>query len=431
MYDGPMNWLRRTGIISLVAALVVLLGAAGALAASASDVADEVSQTGFHLEGNVSITTSDASAVVTAARNNGSRFYLIVLQDAPPGGDTTFAEAVLDDLNVDGGTVLVLSQDDVGWVTDNDVVTEADMDAAFSYANDQGGNDADYAAAFVVGLFGAQAPATTAASPATTAAASSSSAGSSGGGSGIVWFLVFIVGVGLLLFWLVRRGNKQSANAAAEQIAKARAAVQKQVDAIANDILDMEDEVRVADNQEVHQLYDQASETYRTLEDRLQQADTPQELVDISNDLDVAIWQLDCAEAVLDGKPKPPKPEQKILEPPAPAPGDRVTIPAPRPDYQRRPSRRSSYMGSGMMDILIGVAGQVLTGGSTGRGRGGLGSMGGLFGTSNRRNSPPRSGGGGGVIPGPGSPVRRSSPRSSARRSSGGRSRGGGRRRHR
>ncbi|MGA9595494.1 MAG: DUF6676 family protein, partial [Acidimicrobiia bacterium] len=227
-----MNSLRRTGIISLVAALVVLLGAAGALAASASDVADEVSQTGFHLEGNVSITASDASAVVTAARNNGSRFYLIVLQDAPPGGDTTFAEAVLDDLNVDGGTVLVLSQDDVGWVTDNDVVTEADMDAAFSYANDQGGNDADYAAAFVVGLFGAQAPATTAASPATTAAASSSSAGSSGGGSGIVWFLVFIVGVGLLLFWLVRRGNKQSANAAAEQIAKARAAVQKQVDAI-------------------------------------------------------------------------------------------------------------------------------------------------------------------------------------------------------
>ncbi len=180
--------------------------------------------------------------------------------------------------------------------------------------------------------------------------------------------------------------------------------------------------MRVANNQEVHQLYDQASETYRTLEDRLQQADTPQELVDISNDLDVAIWQLDCAEAVLDGKPKPPKPEQKILEPPAPAPGDRVTIPAPRPDYQRRPSRRSSYMGPGMMDILIGVAGQVLAGGSTGRRR----RRSWLDGWFVRHRATPADStpaarsGGGGVIPGPGSPVRRSSPRSSARRSSGG-----------
>ena len=184
----------------------------------------------------------------------------------------------------------------------------------------------------------------------------------------------------------MRRGKKQTVNAAAEQLAKARMTIQKQVDAIANDILDMEDEVRVANNDVVDEYYNLASETYRTLGDRLQKADTPQELLGISNDLDVAIWQLDSAEAVLDGKPIPQKPEPRSLETAQPTTsGDRVTIPPQRTDYQRRPGRRSSYMGSGMMDILIGVAGQVLAGGAGRRGGGGVsGGLGGMFG---RRSS--------------------------------------------
>jgi hypothetical protein len=246
---------------------------------------------------------------------------------------------------------------------------------------------------------------------------------------------VIIAGLGLLLFWLMRRGNKQTVNAAAEQTAKARTAIQKQVDAIANDILDMEDEVRTAGNPEVDELYHQASDTYRTLEERLQQAGTPQELLDISNELDLAIWRLDCAEAVLDGKSKPAQPEPKRIEPATTASGDRVTIPAPRPDYQRRPSRRSSYMGSGMMEILIGVAGQVLAGGARGRRSGG--GLGGLLGTraGQRRDTTPTARGGGGVVPGPGSPMSRSTRRSTGRparrRSGGGRTRGGGKRRGR
>ncbi len=264
----------------------------------------------------------------------------------------------------------MISPDDVGWVTDNEGFTSNDLELAFEQANDQGGTDAEFAANMVVALFGSSATETTSA-PATTAAASSStSSSSSGGGSGLIWFFVIIVGIGLLLFWLVRRSKKQTVNAAAEQMAKARATVQKQIDAIANDILDMEDEVRVANNDEVHEYYNQASETYRTLGDRLQAADRPQELLDISNDLDVAIWQLDCAEAVLDGKPKPPKPEPKRMEPAQPTSTDRVTIPAPRPDYQRRSARRSSYMGPGVMEILIGVAGQVLAGGAAASRRG-------------------------------------------------------------
>ena len=241
---------------------------------------------------------------------------------------------------------------------------------------------------------------------------------------------MIIGGIGLLVFWLIRRSSKSTVNVAAEQMARARAVIQKQVDAVANDILDLEDEVRVADNAEADQFYNAASDTYRTVTERLQRAETPQQLLDISNDLDQAIWQLDCAEAVLDGKPKPSRPQRQEL-PAEPQPSrERVTIPAPRRETTRRPSRRSSYLGPGMLEMLIGVAGQVLAG-SRGRG-GGLGSM--LRIPSSRRpSSPPPSSGGGGVVPGPGSPVSRRSARSSrsssSRRRGGGRVRGGGRRR--
>ena len=406
--------------------LTIILGAGSASAADAGSVADAAAESGFYIERGTSISESDATEIVTAARNNGSRFYLVVLDDTPAGGNTTFAEAVYDDLGVSSGTILVLSSDDVGWVSEGEGFTEADLFSAADYAIEAGGSDAAFAANFVVGLFGE--PLT-----ATTAAPSAAAAESGGGGSGFLWFVIIIVGVGLLLWWLARRSRRQTVNAAAEQMVKARMAVQKQVDAIANDLLDMEDEVRVANNDEVDRFYNEAGETYRNVTERLQTVETPQHLLELSNDLDVAIWQLDCAEALLDGKPKPPRPEPKKLEAPR-SPEDRVTVPAPKPDYQRRSSRRSSYLGPGMLEILIGVAGQVLAGGGRGRGRsGGLGSM---FGSSSRprKSSTPQAKGGGGIIPGPGSRVtrRRSTRRttgSSSTRRSGGRIRGGSRRR--
>ncbi|MCP4306760.1 MAG: hypothetical protein GY926_03120 [bacterium] len=420
-----MNWIRRFGLLTGMFALLLVLGAPGASAAGITEVVDATEATGFYLDDGVTISSSDATEIVTAARNNGSRFYLVVLADTPLGGNTAFAEAVFDELNVDAGTILALSPEDVGWVTENEGFTEADMEEAYDSANAQGGTDAEYAANFVVSLVGIPV-----ATPATTSAPAESSGG--GGGSGFLWFILIVGGIGLVLFLVKRRGGAKTVNQMSEQMAKARMAVQKQVDAVANDILDMEDEVRVANNPEVDQFYNTASETYRTVTDELREAESPQQLVGLSNDLDLAIWQLDCAEAILDGKPKPPQPEPKRLEP-APSPSqDRVTIPAP--DYQRRPSRRSSYLGPGVTEILIGVAGQVLAGG--GRGRGGLGGM--LRRSPKQPTPTPRAGSGssgGDVVPGPGSPVPRStsSPSSSSssrkRRSGGGRIRGGGKRR--
>jgi hypothetical protein len=409
-----------------VSLLIAALGVGTATAADVGAVADAAADTGFYLDSGVSISEDDATEIVSAARNNGSRFYLVVLNDTPAGGNTAFAEAVYDDLRISAGTILVLSPDDVGWVSEGEGFTEAELFAAAELAIEAGGSDAEFAANFVIALLGSPVP--------TTATPSAAATESGGGGSGLLWFLVIIAGIGLLLFWLSRRSRKQTVNAAAEQLAKARMAVQKQIDAVANDLLDMEDEVRAANNDEIDRFYNEAGETYRNVTERLQDVETPQHLLELSNDLDVAIWQLDCAEALLDGNPKPPRPEPKRLEVPE-SPEDKVTVPAPKPDYQRRPSRRSSYLGPGMLEILIGVAGQVLAGGGRGRGRsGGLGSMFGGSARSARRSSSSAAKSGGGIVPGPGSPVprqssRRRSSRPSSPRRSGGRIRGGTRRR--
>ena len=122
-----MSWIRRTVSATFLVGALLVAGAASALTADIGSVVDEVSETGFYLDSGVSISESEATEIVSAARNNGSRFYLIVLAATPPGGNTVFAEAVYDELGISAGTVLVLSPEDVGYLTENEGFTETDM----------------------------------------------------------------------------------------------------------------------------------------------------------------------------------------------------------------------------------------------------------------------------------------------------------------
>lgn len=61
---------------------------------------------------------------------------------------------MFDALALNSGTVLVLSPDDVGWITDNDGLTAGDLETAFEEANNRGGDDATYVDTFLTSLFG-------------------------------------------------------------------------------------------------------------------------------------------------------------------------------------------------------------------------------------------------------------------------------------
>ncbi len=418
-----MTSLRK---LSTLLALMFAFSAsvASATAVEPDEIAEQVFTQGFYLEAGASITDAEASAIVSSARNEGSRYHLIVLVETPPGGDTAFADAVYDFMGIDSGTVFVLSEDDTGWVS-VDEFSEAELEDAFIVASDAGGSDAAYAANFTGALVGLDL------NVGSTAGGSDDGGGSSddgGGGSTFLWLILIVGGLGLLVWWMMRRSKARAAKATEIQFAEARAEIQVQLDGIANDILDMETEVRAANNATVDALFDEAGTTYNEASDELAKADSPQELLDLSNKVDLAVWQLDSSEAILDGKEAPPKPQPKKLAPPPqpkpsqPAPGGASSgssLP-PRPSYpkyQRRSTRRSSGLSPGMLEMLIGLGA-----GSMMRRRRGSSRTG--YSSSSSRSR-------GGVIPGPSSRGRSSSRRSSSSRSrgTGRRVRGGGKRR--
>jgi len=171
----------------------------------------------------------------------------------------------------------------------------------------------------------------------------------------VVGGLIAVVG-----FFVWRSGRKQKERSGA-RLDAAKAEVQKLLDAVANDILELEDEVMLSDNEEAQDHYERASATYAAAEKRLEQATKPLDLLELSNDLDVAIWELDCAEAVLDATDKPPKPEPRRPEPaPQPTPQPRPA-PAPGSGYSRRPNRRSSYVNRDMLNAILMAGAAVAT----------------------------------------------------------------------
>jgi hypothetical protein len=308
----------------------------------------------------------------------------------------------------------------MGYVGEGEFFNEGGLDRALDAAFNTDGSDFDLAAAFVAEAIGAATPQT-----------------SSGGGNGFLWFIVIGGGVVALMWWMSRRARAKQEAADENRLSQARLVIQEQLNDIANDVLAMEDEIRVADNARAGRFYEQATETYNDATEALPKTDTPQGLVDLSNKLDVAIWQLDSAEAILDDNPLPERPEPKRLPAPEPSPRSgrtapqaepsRTTVPGPSP-YQRRTTRRSSPKSGGtLMDLLILAGGSMMNQrrrsnrpGNTGGLGGGLGD---LFGR--RRQQPPRStprppssDSRSNPVPGPGRPAPPSSSGSAKSRSS-------------
>lgn len=379
---------------------VLLLSVGAALAqSSAADIASELERQGFFVEQGVPVSADDAGRLVGSARDAGEELYVVFLDNEPAAGASFFAESIVNELL--SGLVLVIAPESVGYSGQTTRATESEIASALDEALNRGSSDLDIASIFVSTL------------PGVDSAAVPGAGSGSGGGSGLLVIVVILVaGVGIFLFLNSRK--KTRGGSATTVLGKAKAEVQRMLSAVANDVLEMEDEVRSADNAKVDQFYKDASATYARSMEAFGTARTPQDLLALSNDLELAIWQLDSAEAILDGNELPPRPEPQRLEAPKPAPAV-PTLPAqqraqsgytsqlpPRPNYNRRSTRRSAPMGGGLMDLLVGA----ITAGAISSGR-----------SSRNRRRPVSSGN-----------VRRSRP-SRASRGSGKRIRGGGRRR--
>jgi len=330
--------MRR--LIFAVVALVVLVAAA-----SPAEVASVLEAQGFFVEAASNADPDAVEDAVVAARFEGGALSVAVLASEPAGGATIFAENTLDELG-GTGTVFTVGPETVGWASEGDLYTNEELDKATDASLD-GGSDTEVVELFVATLIdepvGAAEP---------------------GGGGGLPWgwILLFVVIAGGAFFlWRRSQSSKQNETAA---INAARDEVKKRLDDVANDIIDLETDVASSDIVAVPVLYKSATEAYSKALKEYERAETPSQLMATAEDLDQAIWQLDSVEALLDGKPAPPKPEKpKLPKPtvpprtstsPPPSGGSPLDTPprVPQPTY-RRPARRSSSNTSAILTGML------------------------------------------------------------------------------
>jgi len=353
-----------------VKVLLGLLSLILVVAATPAEVSTIVMQDGYFIEQGSDATVEVVSNAVSEARFAGGALSVVVLSEEPSAGATTFADAVLDQLVSGTGTVLVVAPDTVGWASKNDIWTKGQLDAALDASLDGSSSD-DVVSIFVSKLL----------------------APSSSGSSGILILVVIVVVLGGAFAYFALRASRRQKREAAEQVEELRATAQLQIDAIANDILDLEDEVKVAGNPEAREFYSAAVDTYTTASERLAAMSSGRQIADFDYELDLAVWRLDAAEAVLDGNPVPDKPAPPAYTPPPVLPeaqpqrssGRTTGVSAPLPQYERRSTRRSSF---GAQDMLTAVLATQALRGVGGRGRR-------SYRSSGRSGSIPRMRGGG------------------------------------
>lgn len=361
-YDPPMKRL----IFAVVALFV--LGAA----AEPVDVAPVLEAQRFYVEDGSDVDAGAVENAVIEARFEGGDLSIAVLAIEPTGGPGVFADNTLDEMGGEG-TVFVLSPASAAWASLGDIYTKSQLDKATDAALD-GASDTEAVELFVATLIDAPVGA---AQPA--------------GAGGFPWgwflFLVVIAG-GALFLWRASKSSKRNAAAA---VAAAKVEVKKRLDDVANDIIDLEDEVATSEIPEVPVLYQSATEAYSQALETYERGESPAQLLATAEELDLAIWQLDCAEALLDGLPLPPKPEKPKPQPQPTAPprpsmqsspgGSPLDTPPRVPQSRyRRPNRRTS---SDTAAMLTGLLMGMLSSSQRGSGR----SSGGMFGSSGQSRS--------------------------------------------
>lgn len=191
--------------------------------------------------------------------------------------------------------------------------------------------------------------------------------GSSSGGFNIFWLVIpALLGLFTMMYFQQRAAKKRRAASIQETATKMRVEIVKELAHLANDVLVLNSAIDMSDNEKAIAYYREASAAYieisdelpdeTELEQDLERSDL-EELSELGAEISTARWQMDAAEALLENKPVPPKPEVTTPEP-EPQPQPRPPIPEQRIP-QRRQQPRVQYNtsgrrnGAGLIDILI------------------------------------------------------------------------------
>ncbi len=284
----------RRFVVGLVVALVwVGSGAAGAQP-TLGEVVDAVERQGYYVEPGADADPARLAEVLSGRDD----LAVVVLAADDPDGAATASEQVQREIG-SGITVLVISPGEVAASPADAVTTAAaddGLDAALD-AFDAGGSTSDAVAAFAGVLAGAR------------VAGDDGTGGGDDGGGGATGFVVFLVILVVIVggaVWFLRRRARRVDR---DEIDRARAEIRSQLEAIAHHIVEREDEIDLAGHEEAIDLFRAANATYAAASERVAETENLLELAELNNDVDRARWQLEAADALIEGRPLPPEPE--------------------------------------------------------------------------------------------------------------------------
>jgi hypothetical protein len=156
----------------------------------------------------------------------------------------------------------------------------------------------------------------------------------------LIVIALIVVALAIVVAVVALRNRRSDKQDTAGRVSQTRTTIRRQLDAIANDILELEDEVRASGSDEAHGLFRDATITYAETVGQFETADTIAELSAMAKRLDTAIWQLDGTEAILDGRPAPLTPKAGLT----------ATAPTTRTRHRRETGRRST---AGILSSVI------------------------------------------------------------------------------
>jgi len=281
----------------IVVIATLMLAAVPVLAADVTSLANQAALRHYAIEGGAPVDTNAMEAMV-AQLPSSPDFYFIALASDPPDGADLVANDILADLS--SGTVIVVSPTDLGAVSSD--YSNAQLSDALDASLDV--FDTSYVEGF--GVF-ADTLLQVDASP----SGSSSSGSSAGGGRGGLVALVLIAGLIVIVVVAIRRGKKSDEQVEQRRLSEARSEIQGQLDAVANRILELSDQIQVASDNQATGYFRDASATFDDVKDTFEKAASLAELEDISTRLDKARWQLEAADAITEGRSVPAEPEER------------------------------------------------------------------------------------------------------------------------
>jgi len=252
-------------------------------AADVSEVIDQLLLRHYYLEEGVEAAIDEMEGLVASY---SAVHFVGLASDTDAGADALAADLLRA---VESGTIIVVTPTEAGAASSE--YDDGTLATALEAASDGAGESyVEYFEVFAEAL------------PESVPAPVEPS-----GGFPVV-VVVVVAGLVALIGFGVWRGNRKRSETAAAQLEAARTEIRQQMDVLANRILEMGDDPRVADHDHAMSQFRLASETFQTAESRLAAATSLAQFEELSDDLDRARWELETAAALAAGRPLPAAP---------------------------------------------------------------------------------------------------------------------------